>query len=392
MTRTTDVLIAGGGVIGSACAYFLMQQSGWRGRVVVVEPDPTYRYAASALSASSIRQQFSSPINIRMSQFGIEFLRDLEAGELPGGDAAAIGLVESSYLYLATEAGLPALARNVAAQQECEVDVTLLTVAELAAKYPWLATADLVAGADTESCEGWFDGYALLSELRRRAEALGAVYVRDRVTDVRLHRERVDIACLASGERWSCGTLVNATGTASAELASRIGLDLPVRPRKRSVFVFQCATPVAAVPLVIDPSGLWFRPERDRFICGLPPRPDPDVALDDFDVPAQIFDREVWPALAARVPAFEAIRLASTWAGHYDYNVFDQNACIGRAPRVANFLLASGFSGHGMQQAPAVGRGLAELIAYGAYVSLDLSPLGYDRYLHNEPLIELNVI
>jgi glycine/D-amino acid oxidase-like deaminating enzyme len=218
------------------------------------------------------------------------------------------------------------------------------------------------------------------------------MYLRDRVSDIGLQGGRIAVAHLESGQRWSCGALINATGTASRNLAARIGIDLPVRARKRCVFVFQCPAPITGVPLVIDPSGLWFRPEGERFICGLPPRPDPDVENDDFDVPAEIFDAEVWPALAARVPAFEAIRLAGTWAGHYDYNVFDQNAFIGPVPGIANFLLASGFSGHGLQQAPAVGRGLAELIVEGRYRSLDLSPLGYDRYLRNQPLIERNVI
>jgi FAD-dependent oxidoreductase domain-containing protein 1 len=391
--QSADVLIAGGGVIGSACAYFLMQQQGgWGGRVVVVEPDPSYRHAASALSASSIRQQFSSPINVRISQFGIEFLRALEAGELPGGEAADVGLVESTYLYLATDAGLPTLARNVVTQEDCGVDVTLHTTAELAARYPWLTTSDLVAGADTQDCEGWFDGYALLRALRQRAEVLGAVYIRDRVSDVGLHGDRVAVVRFESGRRCACGSFVNATGTASALLARQAGIELPVRPRKRCVFVFTCAAEIADCPLVIDPSGLWFRPEGDRYLCGLPPEPDPDVALDDFDVAYDLYERVAWPALAARVPAFEAIRYAGAWAGHYDYNVFDQNAFVGRHPEIGNFLLASGFSGHGMQQAPAVGRALAELIALGHYSALDFAPLGYHRFLANAPLVEHNII
>lgn len=392
MTRSADVLIAGGGAIGSACAYCLLQQTDWRGKVVVVEPDPTYRFAASALSASSIRQQFSSPVNVRISQFGIEFLRDLEAGRLPGGGPADIGLVESSYLYLATAAGLPALARNVETQRTCGVNVELLSTEELAERYPWLAMADLVAGADTEGCEGWFDGYALLQELRRRAQELGAEYVRDAVVDLEHDESNISAVQLQSGERWTCGCLVNAAGTWSRGIAGRAEIDLPVQPRKRCVFVFQCERPPAGCPLVIDPSGLWFRPEQDRFICGIPPTPDPDVALDDFEVSWTMFERDVWPALAARVPAFEAIKTRNAWAGHYDYNTFDQNAFVGPHPALRNFLLASGFSGHGMQQAPAVGRGLAELISTGGYQTLDLSPLGYERLLRNAPLVELNVI
>jgi glycosyltransferase involved in cell wall biosynthesis len=100
-------------------------------------------------------------------------------------------------------------------------------------------------------------------------------------------------------------------------------------------------------------------PERDRFICGVVPSNDRNVALDDFDVDHQLFEDVAWPALAHRVPAFEAIRMASAWAGHYDYNVFDQNAFLGACETVPNLILASGFSGHGLQHAPAIGRALA---------------------------------
>jgi glycine/D-amino acid oxidase-like deaminating enzyme len=144
--------------------------------------------------------------------------------------------------------------------------------------------------------------------------------------------------------------------------------------------------------LVIDPSGLWFRSEGDRFLCGPPAVPDPDVSPADFELDPADFETRVWPLLAHRVPAFEAVRMTGAWAGHYDYNTFDQNAFIGPVPGVSNLLLASGFSGHGIQHAPAVGRGLAELICHGRYLSIDLGALSYDRYLTNSPLRELNVI
>jgi FAD-dependent oxidoreductase domain-containing protein 1 len=185
---------------------------------------------------------------------------------------------------------------------------------------------------------------------------------------------------------------VNSTGTRARELAASVGVDLPVFPRKRHVFVFTCPVAIAPCPLVIDPSGLWFRPERDRFLCGPPAEPDPDVAADDFEVDVALFESQAWPLLAHRVPAFEAVRLQSAWVGHYDYNTFDQNAFVGPVPAIPNFLLASGFSGHGLQQAPGVGRGLAEYIRFGRYRALDLTPLSYARFLANAPLREFNVI
>jgi FAD-dependent oxidoreductase domain-containing protein 1 len=185
---------------------------------------------------------------------------------------------------------------------------------------------------------------------------------------------------------------VLAAGTRSRELAAGIGIELPVFARKRTVCVFSCPEVIPRCPLVIDPSGLWLRPEGGRFLCGIPQDPDPNVSPDDFEIDHGLFESIAWPILAHRVPAFEAARLASTWVGHYDYNTYDQNAFVGPAPGIANLLLACGFSGHGLQHAPGVGRGLAEHISFGAYRSLDLSPLSYDRFLKNAPLRELNVI
>ncbi len=273
------------------------------------------------------------------------------------------------------------------------VPVMLHDRAALARRYPWLNTADLSAGSDTAGGEGWFDGHALLSALRSANECGGVRHLRDRVVGLEQSDDRRIVATrLQEHGRIACRYAVNATGTRSRELAARAGIELPVFARKRSVFVFTCPTAIPRCPLVIDPSGLWFRPERDRFLCGIPPDPDPDVSADDFEVELSQFESHAWPILAHRVPAFEATRLVSAWAGHYDYNAFDQNAFVGPVPGVPNLLLASGFSGHGLQQAPGIGRGLAEYIRFGEYRSLDLTPLSYARFLAGAPLRELNVI
>ncbi len=398
MSCEFDVIIAGGGVMGSACAYFLSGMGGFHGSVAVVEPDPTYRHAASSRSASSIRRQFSTPMNIALSTFGMEFLRDAPRLLSRGGVPIDVGLTESSYLYLATAAGRTALGYCVDVQQRCGVPVTLHTRPGLAARYPWLNTEDLWAGADTAGGEGWFDGYALLTALRQANEDRGVRYLHDRVVaidahvDTGTHSAGMHTVLLERRGRLECRCAVIAAGTRARELALTAGVDLPVYARKRSVFVFTCPQAIPRCPLVVDPSGLWFRPERDRFLCGLPADPDPDVAPDDFDVEPAAFEDRAWPILAHRVPAFEAVRLAGCWAGHYDFNAFDQNAFVGPLPGKANLLIASGFSGHGLQQAPGVGRALAELIVFGEYRSLDLRPLGFARFPANTPLIELNII
>jgi glycine/D-amino acid oxidase-like deaminating enzyme len=387
MSRPESVVIAGGGAVGSAIAYFLAAQPDYAGAVTVVEPDPTYAFAASARSAASIRRQFSTPLNIELSAFGFQFLSAC------GRDLAEVNLVESTYLYLASAAGEPTLRQNVEVQRRCGVDTRLHDAAGVAAGYPWMRTTDVAAAATTSGGEGWFDGYGLLRGLKQANLGRGVRYVRDRVAAVIMNGPRtVRAVRLGNGDTLPCRWLVNAAGTRSRALAALVGVDLPVFARKRNVFVFECAHRPASCPMVIDPTGLWFRPEGDKFICGVVPAADPDVDGEDFEVDHELFQDLAWPALAHRVPAFEALRLTGAWAGHYDYNVFDQNAFLGACEAVPNFMLASGFSGHGLQHAPAIGRALAELLVFGEYRSIDVTSFSYSRYLRGQPLREHNVI
>lgn len=382
-----DVIIAGGGAVGSATAYFLTRQPGFSGSVVVIEPDPSYEFAASTRSAASIRLQFSTPLNIEMSVFGFQFLRACADG------LAHVNLREATYLTLAGADGAEALRRMHEVQRRCGVEVRLLDAPALTASYPWINCADLSLGVDTARGEGWFDGHGLLQGLRRAAVSQGARFLRDRVVSALMERPgTLSGVRLESGETLRCRWLVNATGTHSRALAATAGVELPVFARKRNVFVFRCAEPPVACPLLVDPSGFWCRPEGDRFICGTVPADDPDVPPDDFAVNHAEFEELLWPALAHRVPAFESIRLMGAWAGHYDFNTFDQNAFLGPCDEVPNLILASGFSGHGLQHAPAMGRALAEYIHFGEYRSIDVTPLSIARYRRNEPIRELEVI
>jgi FAD-dependent oxidoreductase domain-containing protein 1 len=388
--QTVDVVIAGGGAIGSAIAYFLSHQSAFSGSLIVVEPDPTYAFAASARSASSIRQQFSTPLNIALSAFGMEFLR---AQGVNNRDLGDVGLQESTYLLLSSAAGVPALTRNIEVQRRCGVSTHRYDANALASRYPWINVSDLAAAADTEHGEGWFDGYALLRALRLASERRGVRYLRDRVTSLIMKgANMVESVRLGSGETLRCRWLVNAAGTRARILAAHAGIDVPVYPRKRTVFVFSSPTAIRNCPLVVDTTGLWFRPDGDRYLCGPNPGTDPNVDPDDFEVDHCLFEELAWPALAHRVPAFEAARATSAWVGHYDYNVFDQNAFVGPCEAVPNLILACGFSGHGLQHAPGIGRALAELITFGKYRTIDVAPFSYARYSRGQPLRELNVI
>ncbi|MCX2724555.1 NAD(P)/FAD-dependent oxidoreductase [Roseibium salinum] len=390
--RTADVVIIGGAVMGSSTACHLAQRGDFSGRIVVVEADPAYETCASARSAASVRQQFSSAINIEISLYGIRFLREIGIALEVNGERPTIDLHEGGYLFLATPDKVGILEENHTLQQQLGADIGFYDPAGLKAKFPWLEVSDLAAGCHGLSGEGWFDGYGLMQAFRRKARALGVDYLAARA-EVEPDGTGAWRISLSSGETLSAPVVVNCAGAAGGtEICRQAGLDVPIVPRKRCVFTFECREKLEKFPLLIDPSGTYVRPEGTGYICGSAPPADRDPDCSDFDVDHALFEEYIWPVLAARVPAFEAIKPGAAWAGTYDMNLFDHNAFIGAVPGLDGFFLALGFSGHGLQQAPAVGRGLAELIATGAYQSLDLSPLSIERLAANKPIVERNVV
>jgi FAD-dependent oxidoreductase domain-containing protein 1 len=395
---SADVVIVGGAVMGSSAAYHLLADPAFKGRVIVVEKDSTYQLSASALSAASIRQQYSSAVNIRISLYGIEFLRNIGDHLAVDDDRPEIGLREGGYLYCASEAGAPILAENQALQAAEGADILYLKPDELKQRFPWLNVEDLAAGTWGRSGEGWFDGWGLLQAFRKKARSLGAEYVKGEVAEVERDGNAIVAVRLRDGTRIACGMLINCAGSGGRAVAEMAGLQIPVQAKRRYVFTFSCKDPVENCPLLIDTSGAYVRPEGEgHFICGASPEADMDPDWFDEDPASQeidhsFFEEFIWPSLAHRVPAFEAIRPGRAWSGPYDMSLLDHNAIIGQAGELKNFYLCNGFSGHGLQQAPAVGRGLAELIVHGGYRTLDLSELGYERVLANRPLLERNVI
>jgi FAD-dependent oxidoreductase domain-containing protein 1 len=263
----------------------------------------------------------------------------------------------------------------------------------LKSRFPFLNLEGIVAAAWGRSGEGWFDGYSLMQAFRRKARSLGVVYREGEIAELERDGARVSAVRLANGERIACGAFVNAAGASgAAKLARQMGFEIPIHSRKRCVFLFTAQERIANCPLIIDVSGAYVRTEGESYICGISPPADQDPDSDDFEVEWSQFEDVIWPALAYRIPAFENLRPGRAWAGHYDLNVFDHNAIVGRAPDLDNSYLAAGFSGHGIQQSPAIGRGLAELIAQGGYTTLDLSDFAYERIAAGRPLLERNVI
>ena len=345
MIESYDVIIGGGAVMGSSIAYHLAAHQGFTGRILVVDRDMTYAQAASSLSLSSIRQQFSSPINIRVGLYGVSFLRrarDILAVE---GEAPELALTENGYLYLASEAGAPILAANHATQLFEGADILLLGADALKARFPFLNLDGVAAAAWGRSGEGWFDGYMLMQAFRRKARSLGAVYREGEIVEIEREGARVSTVRLASGERFACGAFVNAAGASgAAKLAGEMGVAIPVHSRKRCVFLFTAKERIARCPLVIDTSGVYVRTEGESYICGVSPPEAQDPDSDDFEVEWPQFDEIIWPALAHRIPAFENLRPGRAWAGHYDLNIFDHNAIVGRVPGLDNAFLAMAFN------------------------------------------------
>jgi glycine/D-amino acid oxidase-like deaminating enzyme len=391
-----DVVIVGGAIMGSSTAWWL-RTFGFTGRVLVVERDPSYAKAATSLSFSCIRQQFSTELNIRISQFGAAFVQSLRAQM--GGDARVpeLAIQNFGYLYLADDEDFANVLRaNQAVQAAAGAGTRLLRPSELAAAFPFLVVDDLVLGSLNTRDEGYFDGYTVFDWFRRKAQEAGVDYVADQVTGLSLSPkgDAVQGVSLASGRAVGCGLVVNAAGTRGARVAAMAGIDLPVEPRKRFNWVIRAERPLdRPLPLVIDPSGAFVREAGGgTYMAGGHAEPDPAVDFDDFAMDYGLWEEKIWPALATRIPAFEAVKVVNEWAGQYDYNLLDQNAVTGPHPVVGNFLFLNGFSGHGLQQAPAMGRATAEWILHGGYRTLDLTPFHYDRVAEGRALVEAAVI
>ena len=388
-----DVIIIGGAMIGSSVAWWTARNPDFTGRILVVERDPTYEFASTSHTNSCIRQQFGTELNIRISQFGAEFIKGFK-GFMDDPEAPEIPLQAFGYLYLAdTPEFAEVLRDNQRIQTALGAGTRILTRDQIAEAWPFYNLDGVILGSHNPVDEGYFDGGTIFDWFRKKARALGVEYVKGEVTGIVRDGNRVAGVTLASGGLIGAGVVVNASGPRANVTAKMAGLHVPVEPRRRYTFIFDAAEPLPKdLPLTIDPSGVHMRTDGRYYMAGCPPDDDPAVDFDDFAMDHGIWEAKVWPAIANRVPAFERVKVINSWAGHYAYNTLDQNAVVGPHPEVGNFIFANGFSGHGLQQAPAMGRGVSELITYGQYRSLDLGPLGYERIAAQQPLLERAVI
>ena len=389
-----DVVIVGGAVMGSSVAWFLSCNDDFDGSVLVVERDPSYEFTSTARTNSCMRQQYSNELNIRISQFSADYVRNFRSRMGDDPEVPDLAVHHFGYLYLA---GDERFAATLRASQELQSSLgagtVIMTPDEIVAEYPFYNVEDIVCGSHNTVDEGWFDSATMFDWWRRRARQAGVEYLTGEVVGIDRAGNTITGITLASGEAVTCGVLVNASGPRGAVTARMAGLELPVEPRKRYTVVFDAAEPLPrALPLTIDPTGVHVRTDGDVYVAGSTPEIDPAVPFDDFRMDSDVWEEQIWPVLAHRVPAFERAKVLSQWAGHYAHNVLDHNAVIGPHTDVGNFIFINGFSGHGMQQSPAMGRGVSELVAYGEYRTLDLTPLGYGRITRGEPFLETAII
>lgn len=392
---TYDVVIIGGAIMGSSVAWWLSQNPDFQGRILVVERDPTYAHCSTAHTNSCIRQQFSEALNVQISQFTVEFIKNLR--DQMGGDTRVDNLTiqDFGYLYLAdTEAAADALKKAQEKQARLGAGTRILSRDQIAAQFPFYQLDDILLGSHGTKDEGYWDGGALFDWFRRKSVAAGVEYVRNEVAAIDVLHGRATSVALASGQSISCGHVVNAAGPRAGQVAQMAGLSIPVEPRKRFTWVVKAQTPLECdLPLTIDPSGVHFRQDGpETYMVGAAPDPDPAVDPNDFHMDHSLWENHVWPIVATRIPQFEALRIVTEWAGHYAFNTLDQNAILGPHTEVENFHFINGFSGHGLQQAPAMGRGLSEQITYGAFRTMDLSPFSFERIVQNRPFGERAVI
>lgn len=384
-----DVVIVGGGIVGSAVACFLKVLAPAID-VAVIEPDRSYEFASTPRASGGARRQFSCPENVAMSNFSIGFIEGADRELAVGGEPAHVEWRRGGYLFIVGAEQLPILAENAALQRSMGVRADLLDPDGLHERFPSMNLAGIAGGVHTPD-DGWCDPSGLLQAFRRKARSLGVAYVDDRVVAIDHDATAARAVRLASGATLAADHVVNAAGAWAKEVAAMVGMALPIEPLRRFEHYFETPNAIEPLPYVKDMARLAFRPEGRGYSGGLVDGDEPRGF--NFEVDHGYFERVVWPALAHRFPPLEAARCHRTWAGLYEQCELDGNPIIGRwTSRLGNLYTVAGFSGHGMMHAPAAGRAIAELITHGRFETIDLSRLGYERVEANAPYTEVGIL
>jgi FAD-dependent oxidoreductase domain-containing protein 1 len=385
-----DVVIIGGAVTGSSIAYNLLND-GFNGKVFVLERDPTYEHSSTALSVGGIRQQFGTKVNIDIARYSVPFYEQFDELMEVEGERAHADFRQRGYLFLGKREKWPVMKRLQEFQASQGMEVRLLNPHEILEIIPHINLEGIV-GATFGPRDGYVDPHGVLSGFARKAKSLGARYINDEAVEIIVKSNRIEGVKTNKGDRIQTPIVVNAAGPFAREVGKMAGVDIPVDPLRR--MVYECIPPEEfdyEIPLTIDTTGLYFRTETGgRILTGKSNEDEPFGV--NFTWERTLFNDEIWPALAHRIPLLDRLRLQGGWAGLYAENRLDHNAVLGEHPEVKGFFMAVGFSGHGLQQAPAVGKALSEAIRLGKYETIDVNCLGIDRFALGQLVIEEAVI
>ena len=384
-TSIYDVVIIGGGIMGSSTAYHLMKADN-RLKVAFVEMDPAYERASSTLSMANVRLQFGLKENIQISQHALEVFETFGEDMAVDGDEPDLGHRKEGNLFPVDEEGAAEAKRSLTLQQSLGCAVEWWTPDQIREHYP-LYEPDGFVGGTFGSDDGLVDPYGFVMAYKRKAVWSGARFVKDEVVEILASGARAEGVRLASGDVLKAGFVVNCAGAWGAGIAATAGIHIPVEPVKRQIFCLDTEVkPERPLPLTLLPSGLYFRSETGGLIL-LGKSMEEDPVGFDFSWDDKRFMEILWPELAEFVPAFDTLKLVRGWAGLYAVSTLDDNAFIGQWPEMSGYLMANGFSGHGLQQGPAVGRYLTELIV-GLPHELDLAIFDPSRIFDNKPIME----
>jgi glycine/D-amino acid oxidase-like deaminating enzyme len=390
VATTFDILIIGGGIMGSSIAYHLAND-GFDGRIGVFEKDPTYERSSTVLSVGGIRRQFSTEVNVRICQYSLSFYKEFGDRMMVGGERPEIDFKPRGYLFLGNEKNWPILTKHQVFQKSLGVETQLLNIKETLELIPDLNTEDLV-GSSFSAGDGYMDPHSGLQGFVRKARSLGVEYIHQEVVEILQKGNRLEGVKAKDGAVYCSNSVVNTAGSYAGEVGKMAGVDIPVVPVRRMVYLVKPPRLFEYdLPLVIDTSGVYFLHETGRqILTGKSRKEEPPGFNYVWD--RNYFQEAIWPSLAHRIPLFDELKVVSGWAGLYEFNQWDSNGIIGEHPGVRGFYMAVGFSGHGFQQAPAVGKALSEWIRLRRYETVDVSPLGYERILEGRKVLEEEVI
>jgi glycine/D-amino acid oxidase-like deaminating enzyme len=387
--KVYDVVIVGGGIMGSATAYYLITADPTL-KIAVVERDPTYAQASTTLSMANVRTQFSLKENVQISQYAIQMLQTFEEDMAVDGESPKIYFRQEGNLFLVAAEAEKDARRALQMQMQLGCRVEWWSPPEITEQYPLYEPQPFVGGTFGPD-DGYFDAYAVLMAYKAKSRSWGVNYFKDAVVTINTSKNQVTGVQLADQGSLVAGRVINCAGAWAANVAKTAGIVLPVVPVKRQVFVLDTAYKFEKpLPLTILPSGLYFRSETGGLILLGKSLEDDPIGF-SFSWDEQRFINDLWPELAEFVPKFDTLKVVRGWAGLYAVNTLDGNAILGQWPELNGMYLANGFSGHGLQQGPAVGRYLSELILEKT-VSLDLSIFAPQRIIDNRALSESELV